>query len=66
MKYQLRNMRGDVLSEHPNQEGAQLSALHHVQNGDKIQWILGLGTVWGCVNCGDIRAASFEIWQRET
>jgi hypothetical protein len=27
------------LSRHPNTNGAMLSALFHVQNGDQIQWV---------------------------
>ena len=29
---------GKILSDHPNIEGAKLSALFHIANGDNITW----------------------------
>jgi len=61
--YLLRNMRGDTLSTHPNLEGAKLSALHHVENGDIINWWPGLYSHWGTVKRKKGVQTLFEIVQ---
>lgn len=57
MRYELRQWdNGELLSEHPNAQGARIAALFHVTNGTKISWDRGALVFHGRVK-GQIRFA---------
>ncbi len=56
MKWMLVDyISGQTLSKHTNEEGAKLSALFHIQNGESVDWFDSRTTVYVAASYGTVK-----------